>query len=397
MKVFLFTNAFPSGGGETFLSPECEIVAEIKDIELTIIPLFIENGMRELSPSITIDLSLSTYLERHHERKIWPLILSVPNIIAGLFTNPINSFRAIRDVVGFAHHGNLIAKWAQKNLAGDEFLYAYWFERITYGLALYKQRTKRDQCLVSRVHRYDLYEEKRPHGFIPYRAFTLRYLEKIFSISADGESYLNEKYPWFNSVELSRLGVPKRDLNEIKESEEIQTVSCSSVIKVKRVELIFEALQSVARSTDMKIHWIHFGDGPLLAELKGRVVEAPSNLKITLKGQVANPQVLEFYEENEVHLFLNLSDSEGVPVSIMEAISCGIPVIARDVGGNAEIVNDKTGVLLSPNPGLEEITNEIGSLLKAQPSREKIQHFHEEHYDSERNFQAFYQRLLTIQ
>ena len=32
-------------------------------------------------------------------------------------------------------------------------------------------------------------------------------------------------------------------------------------------------------------------------------------------------------------IFINMSDSEGVPVSIMEALSIGIPVIARAVGG----------------------------------------------------------------
>ena len=44
--------------------------------------------------------------------------------------------------------------------------------------------------------------------------------------------------------------------------------------------------------------------------------------------------------------FINLSDSEGIPVSIMEAMSVGIPIIARDVGGNREIVTNNNGCLL---------------------------------------------------
>lgn len=44
-----------------------------------------------------------------------------------------------------------------------------------------------------------------------------------------------------------------------------------------------------------------------------------------------------------------MSLSEGIPVSIMEAISFGIPIIATNVGGNAEIVNDETGVLIPVN------------------------------------------------
>lgn len=52
---------------------------------------------------------------------------------------------------------------------------------------------------------------------------------------------------------------------------------------------------------------------------------------------------------NDFDLFVNMSLSEGIPVSIMEAISFGIPIIATNVGGNAEIVNDETGVLIPVN------------------------------------------------
>ncbi|MFR4320263.1 MAG: glycosyltransferase [Blautia massiliensis (ex Durand et al. 2017)] len=45
---------------------------------------------------------------------------------------------------------------------------------------------------------------------------------------------------------------------------------------------------------------------------------------------------------------MNVSSSEGIPVSIMEATSFGIPGIATDAGGTKEIIRDKeNGVLLS--------------------------------------------------
>ena len=44
-----------------------------------------------------------------------------------------------------------------------------------------------------------------------------------------------------------------------------------------------------------------------------------------------------------VDLFLTVSANEGIPVSIMEAQSFGIPVIATDVGGISEIVNNVNG------------------------------------------------------
>lgn len=55
------------------------------------------------------------------------------------------------------------------------------------------------------------------------------------------------------------------------------------------------------------------------------------------------------YSEHPVDVFINLSTNEGVPVSIMEAISFDIPIVATDVGGTSEIVTDETGILVSSN------------------------------------------------
>ncbi|MBL3200697.1 glycosyltransferase, partial [Klebsiella pneumoniae] len=57
-----------------------------------------------------------------------------------------------------------------------------------------------------------------------------------------------------------------------------------------------------------------------------------------LWGTVPHETIISFFAANPVHLFLNLSTMEGIPVSIMEAISFGIPVVATDVGAVSEIV-----------------------------------------------------------
>lgn len=49
-------------------------------------------------------------------------------------------------------------------------------------------------------------------------------------------------------------------------------------------------------------------------------------------GYIANKDLLDWYKTNKPSIFINVSSSEGVPVSIMESMSCGIPTIATDVG-----------------------------------------------------------------
>ena len=73
-------------------------------------------------------------------------------------------------------------------------------------------------------------------------------------------------------------------------------------------------------------------------------------MRTTFMGYVPNVEIMQFMEESNVDVFINLSTSEGVPVSIMEAQSYGIPVIATNVGGTGEIIDKDNGILLSHAP-----------------------------------------------
>ena len=59
----------------------------------------------------------------------------------------------------------------------------------------------------------------------------------------------------------------------------------------------------------------------------------PKNIRAEFKGRVLNKEVLKFYIDEVPDLFINLSSSEGIPMSIMEAMSCSIPVIATNNKG----------------------------------------------------------------
>ena len=69
------------------------------------------------------------------------------------------------------------------------------------------------------------------------------------------------------------------------------------------------------------------------------MTSSPSNLRWTLHGQVPNAEVFNTYRSRPTDLFANTSLSEGIPVSIMEAQSCGIPILAPAVGGIPESGN----------------------------------------------------------
>ena len=140
-----------------------------------------------------------------------------------------------------------------------------------------------------------------------------------------------------------------------------------------------------------KISWTHFGGGPLLDELKASAKSAPQNISIDFTGQVAKEEVLRFYSENPVDLFVNVSESEGIPVSIMEAMSFGIPVLATNVGGVSEVVGEGSGILVDAEttPGI--IAGKILSVVNMDENlrlsmRRNACHWQSLHFDADKNY-----------
>ena len=140
----------------------------------------------------------------------------------------------------------------------------------------------------------------------------------MFSISNNGVYYLQNQLN-FNtkSFKVSRLGVKKIiDYNK-KIDGNLLIVSCSNLIKVKKVQLIAESLSYI---NNYEIKWVHFGDGILKKGIIDYCYKnLPKNISVDFKGRVLNKKILKFYIDEVPDLFINLSSSEGIPMSIMEA------------------------------------------------------------------------------
>ena len=103
----------------------------------------------------------------------------------------------------------------------------------------------------------------------------------------------------------------------------------------------------------------------------------------------------------EVFFFVNVSESEGIPVSIMEAASFGIPIIATDVGGTSEIVDNSNGFLIENNKLIfEDVAFYLESALSLGESEYMSRRVNSrkkwlELYNSSNNFEYWYRELIT--
>lgn len=247
---------------------------------------------------------------------------------------------------------------------------------------------------VSRFHgAWDLWEEEFDN-YAPLRAKLSTRLDRAVFISRMGEEYFCKKYPEANTS-FNPLGSADYGQKNAKSEVIIRIASCSTVYPLKRVDLIYESIKTFAENNKgQKIEWTHMGGGPYFEELKTLVEEnAPSNLLVHLLGNLDHKQVIECYRNCSFDLFINLSTNEGVPVSIMEAISFDIPVIATNVGGNSEIAKDGAGMLVSANPSPLEVSTKISDIL-VRTNTPRL--FWNENYNAAKNYTEFANMLKSL-
>lgn len=246
--------------------------------------------------------------------------------------------------------------------------YCYWNSAFAYAACLLK-REGLIASVVSRAHGFDLYEHRRPNMYMPLKRQFVRDFDAVFSVSQAGKEHLRSTYGFPESaLSVSRLGVRVPEQAAFpNEDGVIRIVSVSFCVPVKRIDRIIEMIRMAASSNNISsINWTHIGDGPLrmrLEELAEEHLESLSNVTVRFAGAMSNRDVLAFYAQNPVDLFINCSESEGVPVSIMEAMACGVPVIAPAVGGIPELVCDECGALLPEDSPTETAVASIERLV----------------------------------
>ncbi len=274
-------------------------------------------------------------------------------------------------------------------------IYSYWFTDQAVAAWKIKNRLNNSDSkikVVSRAHRYDLYWDRNSAGFLPYQDVSLKKLDGVFPCSDDGSNYLREKYPVYrDKVHTERLGTVDHGL--APEPERTVFVTCCSLKGFKRISMFAEAFCELIKVAP-EAYWYCIGDGEEY-ELISKIVSgnhADNNVKMV--GRLSNHDVLNFYESTPVSYFVNVSTSEGVPVSIMEAMSFGIPVIATDAGGTGELVSEECGQIMSTEIDAQNLLTVLMKEVqitrdKYEGKRKKARQIWEKLSSAEKNYSAW--------
>lgn len=378
--LVIFTSSFPywTPTESSFIMPELDSLRNKFD-NIIIVPERASGTICNYTESlqgITVDDSMSRLPYSRHRllkashllnRKVMSLTLSDLSTYSNI--NQLASGVSFNiNAVCFA--GCIKRLMKRHALRPDNTLfYTFWFDHITSALALLCDKLPLN--IITRVHGVDLYDFRVTYRSAKLRDFTMSRLIKVYCASDTARRYLIERHPSHSAkTVMSHLGSPAllTDLpTPAGNGNDITFFSCSRIAAEKRVHLNYRLIRALAISRpDMNFRWTHIGTGDKLASLINEVThQCPANLSVTIESdRIDNENVHQFYHDNRVDWFMLMSETEGgVPVSICEAMSHGVPVIAASSGAIPEIVDSSTGLLLSHDPDDNEFLTAINRFI----------------------------------
>jgi glycosyltransferase involved in cell wall biosynthesis len=155
-----------------------------------------------------------------------------------------------------------------------------------------------------------------------------------------------------NGVDLNRFRPLTGIKDEMRKKLGISKDSCV-VLTVRRlvykngIDTLIESAKIAIRKNP-RLVFVVVGKGPDFAQVKGRIEQLGIQENFKLTGFVSDEDLPVYY--NTADFFVLPSKSgEGLPLVALEAMSCGVPVIATDVGGTSEVMNEDYGKLVPPN------------------------------------------------
>ena len=274
----------------------------------------------------------------------------------------------------FTVRGLMLSNWAEGMIRPQEqtTLYSFWMSYDGFAAALCKRRDPSRRA-IARGHHFDINVDANPMNPYLMKRFMGAQLDAIYPISQDALACLRACAPLpeekLHVIALGSAGeeATKRFPAPVYQDGVFRMVSCAAVIQRKQIPVLIDAL---ALWRGGRVRWMHIGGGPDEKAVRAYAAQKLGHnhqIEYEITGMVDREQVQHFYAVQPFDVFVNTSRTEGVPVSIMEAMHAGVLVVAPRINGIPELVDDSIGRLYDPEGGAQALLEALME-VEALPS-----------------------------
>lgn len=169
-----------------------------------------------------------------------------------------------------------------------------------------------------------------------------------------------------NGVDLLRFGppVPPREADN-----EFVVGTVARFDAIKNLGCLISAFKRLCEAEPrLQARLVLVGEGPLSTALRDQAARGVAADRIDFVGETASPQ--DWYRRFDV--FANTSFSEGMSNSILEAMACGVPVVASDVAGNRCWLNEGENALFFASGDVEALAGCLRRLATDRPLAHRL-------------------------
>lgn len=194
------------------------------------------------------------------------------------------------------------------------------------------------------AHGYDVY--RRPPADLATR---VRDAAAVVTVSEANARHLVEVCGADRSrLHVAPCGVDLTRFVPVPTRVEPATIVCVARLRpVKNLGVLLDACRQL-KDRDLSFRTVVIGEGPSRAELQAQRAALGLDDVVSFEGALDQAAVCEWWQRATVAVLT--SDSEGMPVSLMEAAACGVPAVAPAVGGIPELIaHGETGFVTAPN------------------------------------------------
>jgi colanic acid/amylovoran biosynthesis glycosyltransferase len=334
----------PDDPGEEFFEPEIDALRTM-GVEVVVVPL--RPVSRRQQHGTLVEGLWSV-------RVLW-------GAMAALARRPLRTARAVARAMSPTRPGkslrNLLvmpkALWLSRRITAADVVVAAWL--TTPATAAWVAADLAGARWLSNAHRRDILEcvplDRKVRDASLIRAISDSSRERLVELSGAPRS----------RVHVIHLGLRTPESPTWRQrSRDSACVACiASLIPLKNHGVLIHALAKTSLDATLML----IGAGPAEAELHDLARELGVANRVRFTGQLSHDAVLDLMRSGEIDLVTLASTTEGIPVSLMEALAHGIPVVASDVGGVGELVDPAGGVLVADPFDAEAFANAWSQLL----------------------------------
>lgn len=328
MKVFLIARGYPTKQDPTWGCFEKDQAEALSRLGHQVTILSVDTRFRFYWRKLGVQCDVHNNIATYNIFLLpYALLFFLPKRIKDLF---------------YAWQLELLYKRAVQQYGKPDAIYSHYLSNTIKAIPLKK---KYHIPIVAMEHWSQMAYPKIPNNTISTAKYVYSSIDQLITVSSALKNNIFQQIGCDSIVIPNMVGKEFHYLpSNLKKKESIQLITTGRLIPEKHFDML---IQAIANISTPKLQLYIIGNGSEKQKLQKLVEKLQVQDQIQLLGHKSKQEIVTLLQQSDI--FVLPSQSETFGVAYIEALACGLPIIATDCGGPRDIVTQKNGLLIPVN------------------------------------------------